>query len=307
LFTRFQYRRATGLMCLDLLTHKPLWQQAYDEGVLSDPILVDSWLYVLTFRSTRGGPVEVLLRRVSPETGQSALSARLVGLQRDDQLLTPGRLTLAGDRLLFRCPGALVCCDLLGELHWVRRLTFVPPDVDRELLTDMRPGDIAVHEGHVIFATPTCPSLECVDLKTGQAVWSCLRPRLRRFVGVVDGVAVLVTDQSIEGIDDATGRSLWQTPNTAAIDAVLPAEQGSILCLTLRRGTKDRNIPPLRRVRWLAAKDGRVVRSELIDNAHDVPGLHDASGLFCTGREIVGLASYDPKQHNVKLFRLRLE
>ncbi len=309
LYARMKWRREDVLVCVDLPSGKPVWRERFEDGFLSDPILVNSWLYVVTHRSTRGGTTEIYLRRVSPETGHSALTARLVGLRRYARMLTPGRLVLAGDSLLFRCSATLLCCDLLGEIRWIRRLTFVPPDVDRGLLEDVLPAGPVVNGRHVILTAPASPSLECIDVRTGSRVWSHLQPQLRRLVGLVGTTVVLVTAGHIEGIDAATGKLLWRVPKTAHPGAIIPAEKNSILCVTLDRvdpQKKGKYGREVRRVRWLSAADGGEIRSVAVSDPALSDKLYDVIALYALGRDIVALANYDKDRRTAAVFRMKL-
>ncbi|GAG49506.1 unnamed protein product, partial [marine sediment metagenome] len=112
------------LVCFEMKTHKVLWSKSYDDRVLSDPVLIDSWLYIITARNDM---FDVLyLHRISPETGESSLRAELVQVR--DGLPAIGRPAVVGDGIFFRASGALVNCNLRGAVQWARRLLFVPPD-----------------------------------------------------------------------------------------------------------------------------------------------------------------------------------
>ncbi|MGB2820136.1 MAG: PQQ-binding-like beta-propeller repeat protein [Phycisphaerae bacterium] len=309
LYARMDSRRESLLACIDLGNGKPLWTQRLDDGILSDPILINSWLYVMTRRSTRGGATEVYLHRVSPETGHSSLAAPLVGLRPYSRVLAPGHLALTGDSLLFRCSATLVCCDLLGQIRWIRRLTFVPPDVDPGLLSDVHPSAPVVDDQHIILTARTSPSLECIDIRTGSRIWSHLQPRLRRLVGLVGKTVVLVTAGHIEGMDSATGKLLWRVANTAHPGAIIPAERDSVLCVTLDRvdpRNRSKYGRDVRRVRWLSAADGSEVRSVAVTDAALSDKLYDVTALYTVGRDVIALASYDKDRRTAGVFRMRL-
>jgi outer membrane protein assembly factor BamB len=311
-YVRLQTKREPYLACYDLKDGKCIWRERYDEGVLSDPILVNNWLYVLSYRSALGGQATIYLRRVSPESGQSALAARLVVLRRETRLLDPGRLVLAGDSLLFRCAGAMVCCDLLGEVQWIRRLAFVPPEVDRGLMNDLLPGAMVLRDNSVILAAPACPAVQCIDARTGKQLWSYLQPQLRRVVGLAGPTIVLATEGYLEALDAETGKCLWRCPIEADAEAVLPAEGGTVLCVTMDEpaADKDKKSPStrgIRRARWLSGKDGSVLRTETLDAPAGTRALTDATALFAAGKELIGLANYDPKARSAKVFTLKVK
>ncbi len=299
-------RRETQLLCLDAGKGEEVWKLRFDEGVLSDPLLVNGWLYVLTYRTSLGGLADIHLRRISPETGRSSLAARLVRLRREGRRLAPGRLTLAGDRLVFRCAGTVVCCDLLGEVQWIRRLPFVPPDVDDEL-HELRPGRIIARDGRLILAARSCPYVQCIQLDSGREVWASLQPDLQRLVGVSGETVVAVSGNRVIGLDAATGRALWRDEEIIHPGGVLLAEKDSVLCIRLDEiKGKRRNRDDRRELRWVSAKDGRLLsRIDAADPKHN-ESIHDIRRCWATPREIVGLATGDTRKRRARLVRIRV-
>jgi hypothetical protein len=89
---------------------------------------------------------------------------------------------------------------------------------------------------------------------------------------------------------------------------VLPAAKGSVLTVTLdaprdpRRRERDGADRHVRRVRWLSAADGSVVRS--IDVT--APRWRQVIRLGAIGREVVGLSDFDPRQRTCKMIVLRV-
>ena len=77
LYVRASVRGRSALACFDAAKGKLLWSQTYDDRVLSNPILIDAWLYVITARNAMAGALDLYLHRVSPETGESSLSSAL--------------------------------------------------------------------------------------------------------------------------------------------------------------------------------------------------------------------------------------
>jgi len=307
LYARMLSRRGSVLACIDPRRGKTVWLQRLDDGIASDPVLVNSWLYVLTHRMPRGNTAEIYLHRISPETGRSSFSARLLALRRDSRLLDAGQLALAGDSLLIRCSATLVCCDLLGEVRWIHRLTYVPPDVDRALLEDVLPGPLIVTGHHVLLTSPCSPTLNCIDVRTGSHVWSHLQPQLHKLVGLVGQTVVLAAADSLEGLDVRTGKLLWRTATTARPDAITPAEGVSILCVTLNRADKEdrgKRGPCERYLRWLSAADGTEIRR--VDVPAEPKTLYDVAAVFATNRELILLTNHDKARHTAEVWRASL-
>jgi outer membrane protein assembly factor BamB len=271
--------RELRLTCFKLDSGEVVWKQTYDDAILGDPILIGASLYVLTAQRQLGDYADVVLRRVSPQTGESLLANRLLRVRWSESMFRVGRPALVGDTLIFRTGNALVACSMLGDVRWIRRMAFVPPGVDSPMFDFMALDDIVVDSDRVIVTCPGSPYVSCVAFDTGELIWSHLQPRVRRVVGRFGDVLVISTVRHVEGLDIKTGKPLWQTPVGGDYDAVLPADGGpergdAVVTLTLDR-VQDNDYDQsgaVRRMRWLSAKDGSVIR--------EVPVYEEAADVF---------------------------
>jgi outer membrane protein assembly factor BamB len=303
-YVPFFRERKTELTCFDLHKGDVVWRQVFDDALAGDPIAVGPWLYVFSVRREVGGYGDLILRRLVPETGESVMAERVLRVRYGEELFRVGRPQLVSDAIVFRCGSSLVSCDLLGATRWIRRLTLVPPGVDAALFDFQAMSDFVVDGDRIVVTAPGSPHVVCVNARTGEEMWSYLQPRLRRMVGRRGDSVVIATVNHLEAIDLKTGRIAWQSPLTADYDAVLPAGKDMIVTVTLDR---IESVKPdgrdIRRVDWISAADGSLVRSEKVDElAKDV---FDVESLFTDGKVVVGVSNILTKgKANAKLILL---
>ena len=117
--------------------------------------------------------------------------------------------------------------------------------------------------GRVLLTPGESQDLHCLDLRRGTTVWRLPRKDRLYVAGVVDGRAIVVGRRSVEALDLANGRPLWQRPLTA--DHGSPSGRG---ILTANRFFLPLDTPE---VLEFDLADGRIVsRSAARGNA--VPG-----------------------------------
>ncbi len=300
----FYRDRRTELTCLNLKDGKPVWRESFDDDVIGEPILVGPWLYVLSVRRELGDYGDLILRRISPATGESVLSERLVRMRYGESLFRVGRPALVGDALVFRTGGALVCCDLLGRTRWIRRLPFVPPQAYPTLFESQSLDDLIVHDGrYVIVSSPGSPTVASIDARSGEAQWTYVQPMLRRVVGSADGVLLVSVVDHLEGLDLETGKLLWHVPESASPGAITMADRGTVMSLTLDEVSprERRRTPGAREVRiarWRDVKDGTVVREfGLPEHERDI---YEAQHLLSDGKRLITITNVVARGNNPK-------
>ncbi len=288
------------LVCFEMKTHKVLWSKSYDDRVLSDPVLIDSWLYIITARSDMFDAL--YLHRISPETGESSLRSELVQVR--DGLPAIGRPAVVGDGILFRASGALVKCNLRGAVQWARRLLFVPHDAMPGMHGGMGLDDMLIgQDKQVIFTAPGCPYVMCVAADSGKLSWSFMIHSSARLVGLVAGSAIVVESDRICALDPATGKIRWQRRCSTEDMGILPAGKDTLVLVRLKNpSVEPKDIPHQGRyLRWISAKDGRVVRELRIDGD---PAIYDVSKIFSDGKRIFGLSNFRAGQPRSKVFQI---
>jgi len=298
------------LTCVDAKTGKFLWSKRYDDCVLSDPVLIGSWVSVIT--ASRQTPAGLQLHRVSPETGESSLSSQLVQIR--DQWPTIGRPAVVGDSILFRAEGCLVNCDVRGAVRWALRLPFVPVDTLPDHHANTALDDMVMHNGNVIFSLPGCPYITCVSAETAKPLWSFMIHSSAQLVGLHGGSVIVLESDMICALDPATGKLRWQRRHSGRQAALLPAAKDTLVSVHLdkplseteRKAAKD-NVRQVRRyVRWISSKDGRTVKEIPIEGES---ATYDVLQMSSDGARIFGLANFDvnrKQHHSPKVFMVEI-
>jgi len=293
------------LTCVETKTGKRLWSKPYDDCVLSDPILIGSWVSVI---SARYGTSDALhLHRVSPETGESSLSSKLVSVR--DKWPIIGRPVVIADAIIFRTAGCLVNCDLRGAVRWARRLPFVPATVLPELHTGMALDDMIVQrDGSVIFSAPGCPYIMCVSAESGKLLWSFMVQSPTRLIGPAAGSIIVAESERICALDPATGKLWWQHHCSTDDVGILPAESDSLLLVRLNKPSsgpkKPLTSPGVRYLRWISARDGRTVKDLQVQGDATIYGVWK---LFSDGKRVFGLSNIEPnKSSQGKVFMVEI-
>jgi len=289
------------LACFNTLTGKPLWSKVYDDRVLSDPVLIGAWVSVISTRDSVPGTLH--LQRVSPITGETSFSSRPVQIR--DSWPSIGRPAVVGNSLLFRTTGCLISSDLRGEVQWARRLPLVPHSVLPEAHTGMSTEDMLVWRGrNVIFCARGCPYVMCVSAESGKVLWSFMISPPARLVGLVAGNAIVVEPDRICALDPETGKIRWQRRHSGNDAAVMPADDGTLLVVSLirpRGGPKDTSTEN-RYVRWISAANGRtMLEIPVIGDG----GIYGVSRLLSDGKRIFGLSNGQSNRSNAsKVFMI---
>ncbi len=268
-----------------------LWKQAANDNVGGDPILVDSSLYVVGIQYQRGDYSDLYVRRVDPTTGETVLNKRIARLRKSEAVYRVGTPVLTDDSLLIRSGGSLICCDLFGNTRWIRKLSYVPPEVDPILLDVQQLDDIVVSGEYVFLNSAGSPHVVCVESATGHEVWSRFAPTLRRVVGQIDDRLIIVEGDKIAALDVKNGKTLWQTRTTADYQSILLGKNETIVAATLDHvpAGNQPNGRLTRRIDWLAADDGVVVKTAEFPNHGE--SHYDAGAIATNGRVIAALVN----------------
>ena len=304
LYLRADQKGRQVLACFDAEKGTLTWSGAYDDEVLSDPILIDSWLYVIAAKTAGGSAYELYLHRVSPETGESSLASGLLKVR--GTIPVVGKPAVVGNNILLRASGCLVCCDFLGVVRWVRRLPFLPRDVDAAMLDQMPLEDMRVwKDRYVLFTSAGCPYVVCVDVATGKRAWSRMIHSPVRLVALVGGNLIFAEPDALVAVDASTGAARWRRRCETASADFLPAKGDRVVLVRIQQQTAKpkEGDPPGREILWLAAGDGKVVRQHRLEDT----SLHGLAGLFTDGKRIFGLCNVNKDNGSAKVFVMELK
>jgi len=291
------------LTCLDTKTGKPIWSKSYDHYVLSDPILIGSWVSVIT-ASHDSSSASLQLHRVSPETGESSLSSPLVRTR--DLPPTMGRAAIVGDAVIFRAEGCLVNCSTRGTIRWAKRVPFVPAEVLPDLHADSPLENMIVRNENVIFSLPGCPYVMCVSARSGRTLWSLARGESTRVMGLHADSLIVAESDRILGVNPDTGKVKWRSKITDTMTVATTAGKDSLLTVGLAKpktgqhGTAPHNG---RFLRWISARNGDVVKEIPV---HGDESLYGAIQIASDGKRVFGLSNYEQNKLP-KIFMIDIE
>jgi outer membrane protein assembly factor BamB len=279
------------LTCFSLDKGEELWKQPATGHVGGDPILIDASLYVVGIHAQRGNYGDLYMRRIEPATGETVFAKRIARLRTSDAIYRIGSPVLVNDSLLVRSGGALICCDLFGNTRWLRRLTYVPTEVDPSLLDAQHLDDLVISGTHAFLNSAGSPHVICVDSTTGNEIWSRFSPALRRVVGQVGDHLIIVEGDQIVALDVDNGKTVWSSATTADYQSVILGKDDTIVAITLNQipAGQQPTDKLRRRIDWLSGQDGSLVKSADVLDQGDK--YFDAGKIVTNGRVIVTLAN----------------
>jgi len=180
-----------------------------DGGVLSDPVLIGRWVYVLGRGRAIGRRTAINLNRIDVSNGAVVQSTRLIEVG-STRSLDAGAPLVTPRGLLFGLASTVVATDSSGQVVWVRRLPYVPESIDSGLYRERRGVTMALHDGRLTVAAEGSPEALGIDASTGKLLWRRALPDAGAARGMVGGVAVLDAPNQAVGIDSADGRVRWR-------------------------------------------------------------------------------------------------
>ncbi|MBX3437763.1 MAG: PQQ-binding-like beta-propeller repeat protein [Planctomycetaceae bacterium] len=246
-------------------SHPPVWTRGAGSNALDDPLschiflgsplCVDDRVFVLT-ESDR----QILLHALDAGTG-ATLWMQAVALLSQSASSDPLRWKTACSPVyshgVVACPteiGIIVGVDALtGRLQWVYNhleeeqrfgmARWTSPSGragDRWSL----PNDTQVAAGRMLHLPRRSAYVHCIDLQTGEAVWTQPRLNSSSIGGIASSRVLLVGERECRALDLQDGRQLWKTPipepaGLGVADAgsyLLPTAGGPCLRIDLETG-----------------------------------------------------------------------
>jgi outer membrane protein assembly factor BamB len=269
LFQRRITTKGPELACFDLEKEKLLWTARPGDHVATDPLLVQDQLLAITISVPQEGLLQLHLTSLEPRTGEMLSQRPLVQLRDVWNRQVPCQLALAGDQIVAHCGGAVLCCDLLGQVRWLRRRVWLPQSVDPDWPRQYVEPPL-VQEGLVYLSQPGVREVQCLELASGRLRWQRTMPSLRRLVQVSQERLLVEDDTGIVALDAATGEPAWSYSTEALLHAQLSDNQQVLICCR-QQIDKESQRPCLI---WLEAATGReLARSPLVELADKQPML----------------------------------
>jgi len=221
------------LLCLEAGGGRTYWSTDPELVIASDPLLLGDDVVALEVERLEAGDLmELALVRFGAESGQ--LRGRVPVAEfldhRDGAL--PFGLTAMGNRLVASGAGTVFCCDLDGEVLWMRRQLWMPPVPEFPEAALWHPHVLKpplVLKGRVFATQPGVWAVEGLDLRTGRLLWRTAVPGLISLAGHYRGRLVVETNYGLSALDPSTGRLLWHHPTGHRLAALACGPPGGLV------------------------------------------------------------------------------
>jgi outer membrane protein assembly factor BamB len=289
--TRIYARRLTPqgpqLVCLEAASGKIVWSTKLQtasasqprRSIACDPIYLQDQLMAITVQhATRHTSLHLAWFDV--ETGRLIREEHLIDVRSDWQARPVCEATVANNAILVSLGGGLLCCDSEGEVRWVRKLPWLPREIDASYGYQGYDGPL-VDGRRAFFTQPGMRAIECVEIDSGRSVWSRCLSDVRRLIGKVEGVLLAETDRGLVGLDPETGEPLWHHDQSELLDA--RAWDGSGRLMYAMREKSETPATPWRvALVWLDVATGQEVARSSIAQLQDTAPMF---GPFISGNK----------------------
>lgn len=269
IIVRQLYEQGPMLVCLDKNSGQIVWtaKQTPEEFLVSDPLLIQDQLVGLTILKTDQRQHLLRLTQFAPDTGEVLGQRELLRLRESWWTRRYCAVTPLADALVANLGGVTLCCDVSGQLRWVRQQLVLPTEEESTWVTQFFDRPL-LNAGRLYIAQPGVRQIACLDPDTGSQYWQSVLPDVQRFVGIVGGRLIVRAADGILALDLNTGNVAWRHAATDLLDAQLCGGAGGVVYS--RRQAVDGN-PNNKRPRlvWLDPATGQQRAST------DLTGLED--------------------------------
>ncbi len=270
IFVRRLHKAGPVLSCFNSVDGKLMWTSKIEpeKWVVADPLLIQDELFALVMTRLEQ-EFTLSLVTYDPQTG-AVLSARPLTRFRENWWQERTCQVLAmGDRLIVTAGGAVLSCDLLGQVHWVRRQTWVPPSIERSWLEQNQEPPLLA-DGRLLVAQPSVRSVVALEPESGRLLWNRVLPTVRRMIGVIGDRLIVETDPGFVALDMQSGKPLWYHDADKRLDAVLCRPAGDLMYTQAEPVRGENNLRPA--LVWIDPATGRTkARTALEALKHERP------------------------------------
>jgi outer membrane protein assembly factor BamB len=258
-FVRRLSNRGPELACLGMGDGKLLWSARPGDHVASDPLVAQDQLLAITAAGTQESYLQLNLAAFDPRSGELLFQRPLVQLRDVWNREVPCRAIALDDRIIAVAGGSVICCDILGQVHWLRRQAWVPKALDENW--DQQHVQVPLEDDGLLYiAQPGVRVVECLEAATGRLRWQHVLPDLCRLVGIVEGNLIVETAEGLQAYNSRSGSLLWRR-EADLLTAQACGLPGKLLVVESERAENEETQPALV---WLDAATGHeVLRCEL--------------------------------------------
>jgi outer membrane protein assembly factor BamB len=273
IITRLLYGPQPTLACLDRGNGQLAWTVEFgaQEAPVSDPLWLQGRLGVLTLARQETG--ESLLRWtiLDPSSGVVISQNELLRLSETWWRRQCCEVTPLDDGLVAILSGVTVCCDVAGNLRWIRRETVLPPSEEPSWVRQAFQGPLLAGNDLYVLQPGGC-AVARLDVRSGRVAWSRLLPGAQRLLGLADQRLIVQTDRGLLTLAAATGDSQWLHPVEDFLDACLCDD--AMVLYARRQPAEDAPGKFRPQLVWLDAATGQPLAQTLLRGIeHEKPFL----------------------------------
>lgn len=257
-FVRRSRAKGPTLAAIALNDGSVKWETKLDgeHWVVSDPVLIGSTLYACTARHTNLGYV-LSLGTFDPVTGVMLRERTLTDLRETWRQVRDCQMLPLAESFVITCGGAVLRCNLMGDLRWTRKQLWIPPAVDSgwTLQSHEPPRFI---DNRLLVVQPCVPEVVALDPDNGRLLWRSGLTTARRILGADESHLFVATADGVTAIDVTTGTSLWNHPAVLLDGALFSKADGLLIATQEPTGDKDLRSVVLT---WLDTNTGQPKQS----------------------------------------------
>jgi len=303
IITRLLYGERPVLACLNRSNGQLAWTVAFgaQEAPVSDPLWLQGRLGILTLARQETG--ESLLRWtvLDPSNGVMISQTEILRLGDVWWRRRCCEVTPLDDGFVAVLSGITLCCDVSGNLRWVRRETVLPPAEEPGWVRQGFQGPLLIGSDLYVLQPGGC-SVDRLDVNTGRVVWSRLLPGAQRLLGVAGPQLIVHTDLGLTSLAAATGEPHWEHSADGFLDAYLSDD--ATVMYACRRPAEEAPGKFRPHLVWLDAATGQnVAQTQLRGIEHENPFL---GPLVMSGDRLwafFGKGDQDPTRDLIELVR----
>lgn len=247
IFVRRLTKQGAEITCLNRKDGNIVWRTDSAFEFASDPLVVSGKLVAVVVEGPVDNQIRADLVTLHPATGEIVSRAHILAERDAWSGMPPCTIAAASDAVLGVVGGSAFLAEPLGDVHWIRRLPWIPVKIDAQW-TSRYVGKPIVGANRFYLTWPHSYQIGCFDVASGRAVWTQSSPDVRGLVGHVDGKSSLLvvrTDDGFEGRQAEDGTVVWKRSAPNAFDGARLVGE-TLVCIdgpVDRRGRMDWVLP----------------------------------------------------------------
>jgi outer membrane protein assembly factor BamB len=252
---------------LDRATGKIVWtaETGEREAFVSDPVLLNNELVVLAVSREADQGSQVRQYSLSPRTGDVVARHDVVRVRNSWATRSCAQVAACGEGIVAVLGGVTLSTTADGDVRWIRKHLTLPAEDDPRWILQMYERPVVVGE-RVFVAQPGVRTVECLDLATGRSIWQAVLPEVVGIIGLAGEMLIVRTEIDVRGLDVKDGTTRWRSGGEMIV--------GFPVCDETRVMVARRNRAESGRQRvvcdWLNASDGQTIaRNEVEGLAED--------------------------------------